>query len=443
MSSFFRFLFGDKLINNLSASLFLTLGLALAIELCGQIYVSFFPGYRNISLIPDLVLGWKFIPNGEFTETGTGWYAEEFSAKTKINSQGFRDVERKAKKEKNVYRIAVLGDSMVAARQVDFSKTATQLLEKKLNDELGEVTKKKFEVFNFGVGAYGMSQYYLTWKDYASKFKPDIVFAYISEYAYFRTISLTRCHDYFKTTGESCLSTRPVFTLTLKFPHFINPKFSKDLDELYLKKEFSEYFSKLIGQRLFFVYPKDYGKYVQAQETLINTKFDGKRAIPKKRKWFLTHLLRRVKWRLKQIQTKYDPKITEKAKKLEENKYTGKSNSFPAWIAINHVNLRLISFLSKDVREKGAKFVALNAFKFKSKPSSYIDTASEFLYQLSLYYGFAHIPLDEKLNQSAKNGNSPRWVYDGHFNETGNKIFAEEMYRHISQKFFPEAVKAD
>jgi hypothetical protein len=58
----------------------------------------------------------------------------------------------------------------VAARQVSFEKTASQLLEKKLNHELGVATGGKFEVLNFGVGNFGLSQYYLTWQNYASKF---------------------------------------------------------------------------------------------------------------------------------------------------------------------------------------------------------------------------------------------------------------------------------
>jgi hypothetical protein len=44
---------------------------------------------------------------------------------------GFRDKERTFENRKNTLRIALLGNSMVAGRQLDFEKTAGQLLEKK------------------------------------------------------------------------------------------------------------------------------------------------------------------------------------------------------------------------------------------------------------------------------------------------------------------------
>ena len=431
-----RVYLGNKFLYVLFASFILAFGLALTVELGGQVYASFFPSYRTLAFIPDPVLGWKFVPNFEFIHTGSSWYAKEFSTKVKINSQGFRDLERKEKKEKDVFRIAVLGDSMVAARQVDFSKTATQLLEKKLNAELGEATGKKFEVLNFGVGAFGVSQYYLTWQNYASKFQPDIVFAYIFEYSFFRSINLTRCSEDFKTSGSSCLSIRPVFTTTIKFPHFVNPKKSKELDDLYLNKDFSKYFGRLPGEGLFFIYPKDYKKFVQAQDQLINSEFNGKRIILKQRNWFLQDLLTRLQLGLNKVQEKLDPIMIQKFYLKEEEKFSGKSESYPAWLPVNHVNFRLLGVLGQEVKAKGAQFVIVDSFKFHSPSSKDIDNSSEFLNQISEYYGFSHLPFYKKLNDSAKQGNPPRWKYDGHLNQKGNQIFADEMYDTIINNFF-------
>jgi hypothetical protein len=431
-----RLYFRNKFAHILSANILATAGFLILIELGGQIYVSFFPSYRVLATQPDSSLGWKFVPNMEFLNTDHYWYAREFSSKIKINSQGFRDKERKETKGKNIFRIAILGDSMVAARQVSFKKTASQLLEKKLNDELSESTGEKFEVLNFGVGAFGLSQYYLTWQNYASQFKPDIVFAYIFDFTYFRTTNLMKCSSQFKLINKDCLSIRPVFTMTTKFPYFVNPDISKQLDNLYLKRKYHNYFSRLSNEGLFLIQPKDYKKFVQAQEKLIKTKFDGKRVIQRKRKLFTLSLLNNIQSKLSVIQRKFDSKQALNLANETDEKFSGKSKSFPAWLAINHLNLRLIGELSKVITEKGIKFIVTDTFKYHSKSSSYIDNASEFLYQSSKYHGFSYIPLYKNLNDSAKKGISPKWKYDGHLNEIGNQIFADAMYRHIAKNVF-------
>jgi len=431
-----KFVFGKKFKNILMFIGLLLFALVITLELFGQVYASFFPSYQSLSLQPDPILGWKFVPNMKFINTDHYWYAREFSAEVKINSQGFRDKERKHAKEKNIFRIAILGDSMVAARQVSFDKTAAQLLETKLNNELGEVTGKKFEVLNFGVGAYGLGQYYLTWKNYASQFKPDITFAYIFEYTYMRTINLTRCSNEFKLFGNTCFSIRPAFTTTTKFPHFVNPDISKKLDNLYLKKKFHDYFSRLSNEGLFHIQPKDYKNFVQAQEKLLKIKFEGKRVIQKKRKFFVASLLNEIQFKLNSIQRKFDSNWKLKLDKETKDKFSGKTKSFPAWLPINHVNLRLLGELSKIIKEKGSNLVVTDTFKYHSKSSSYIDNSSEFLYQSSKYYDFSYIPLHKDLNESAQRGISVSWKYDGHLNKIGNKIFADAMYHHIANNVF-------
>ena len=69
------------------------LAVAIVIEVGGQIYVYSHPGYEVIPFVPDPILGWRFT-NSENIITGNHWYAREFSTKVKINSHGFRDLER-------------------------------------------------------------------------------------------------------------------------------------------------------------------------------------------------------------------------------------------------------------------------------------------------------------------------------------------------------------
>jgi len=67
------------------------------VEVVGQVYATFRPSYRVLNYVPEETLGWKLAPNLEFVSTGEHWYAREFSVPIKINSLGFRDLDRKQK----------------------------------------------------------------------------------------------------------------------------------------------------------------------------------------------------------------------------------------------------------------------------------------------------------------------------------------------------------
>ena len=128
----------------LLANILVFLTAVIVIEVGGQVYAYFHPAYKVFPFVPHPILGWRFIPNSDHIVTGDYWHAREFSAEVKINSHGFRDFERPIEKNKNTVRVALLGDSMVSARQVDFEKTAGQLLEKRLNKEFGAKIEESF-----------------------------------------------------------------------------------------------------------------------------------------------------------------------------------------------------------------------------------------------------------------------------------------------------------
>ena len=89
-----------------------------------------------------------------------------------INSKGMRDYEIAFEKPKDVYRIAVLGDSVALGVNVNLSDTFPKELEKLLNKNL---RYKKFEVLNFAVLGYGTKQEAELLKTKVLKFNPDVV----------------------------------------------------------------------------------------------------------------------------------------------------------------------------------------------------------------------------------------------------------------------------
>lgn len=114
---------------------------------------------------PDLHLGSCHIPDKEVI-----WRAEGFS-NNRMNSVGLRDTEHAAKKS-DVYRIALLGDSLVEALQVDLNDTFGKVLETHLNNSN---PNKRYETINFGCGGYSTAQEFVQYERERSKYKPDAI----------------------------------------------------------------------------------------------------------------------------------------------------------------------------------------------------------------------------------------------------------------------------
>lgn len=91
----------------------------------------------------------------------------------RTNSLGYVGDDVTLAKPTSTIRIAMLGDSGLAALQVDSEKNFTRLLENTLNE--GGVCGKHFEVMNFGVGSAGTFTEYQTYKKKIAQFQPDYV----------------------------------------------------------------------------------------------------------------------------------------------------------------------------------------------------------------------------------------------------------------------------
>jgi hypothetical protein len=103
-----------------------------------------------------------------------GWYRGEGEAYLSINSLGYRDREHDRVKPENTFRIAVLGDSFVEARQVSLEDTFWYRLGSQLQtcSSLGE---RRVEILSFGIGGYNTLQEYLTLQKDVRLFAPDLV----------------------------------------------------------------------------------------------------------------------------------------------------------------------------------------------------------------------------------------------------------------------------
>jgi len=109
--------------------------------------------------------------NSNCRQSGILIVAHHHAVSGKINSYGWRDKEWSSVKPKNSFRIAVLGDSFVAAFEVESDKTFLALAEQ----EISRRTNQKVELMNFGVPGFTLNQELLVLRSYAANFSPDMV----------------------------------------------------------------------------------------------------------------------------------------------------------------------------------------------------------------------------------------------------------------------------
>lgn len=126
---------------------------------------------------PDVITGFIHLKNKPII-----WTAEGFSSDS-TNSIGFVDGEHQLVKPSGVYRIAILGDSLVEGLQVPQKKRFSNLLEQQLNANrtLSVGAPVKFEVMNFGTSAASTGQEYLTFLRYVEQFKPDLTILFYDD----------------------------------------------------------------------------------------------------------------------------------------------------------------------------------------------------------------------------------------------------------------------
>ena len=92
-----------------------------------------------------------------------------------INSLGLREREYSPDKDRDVYRILVLGDSMTFGWGARAEDTYAKRLERMLNGTNAYPDRRRFEVINAGVGNYNTAQEVAYFKSRGIQLDPDMV----------------------------------------------------------------------------------------------------------------------------------------------------------------------------------------------------------------------------------------------------------------------------
>ncbi len=459
-------------------------GILIIIEISGQVYAWFHPSYDVLTLEPNNKLGWTLPPNLEFNYTGNEWYAREYSALNRINSLGFRDLERTEKKEEGVIRVGVLGASMITSKENSFEDTITQILEKKLNDYFKQKDGKRFEVLNFGGDAYGMGQPLIVYSEIARKFNLDYVVFYIADELHFwKTVGAGVCWalndvvgQVLKVEGKErkvCYDVRPVFYLPENSFAELNAIFSlkafqnfmveiaswkkdssfftwekydqviKDQTQAIKLEDIQKAVEKMKGVGLDLYAPKDFGQFQKDRNEVIKNLYGGKKVARRETGLFLKTKISEIKTAFKVAQNQF-----QKPEMIVEGLLTkyapdnplmpGLGNkNYPKFENVIFTNLKILSLIKDLVEADNARFGIADAVPFLTDgrllklPGLIV---SDILQKLSKAYNVGYMPVGNALNERKKAGEVLQWKYDPHLNRNANAIIAEGMFQWVKNE---------
>jgi hypothetical protein len=376
----------------------------IIVEVLGQIHFLLHPEYENYCGTLNKKMGWKLAPNCNFIFTG-GRYNAEFKTEISTNSNGFRDKERTIDKPKNTIRIAFMGDSMVEALHVPLENAASQVLEKKLNEMDRPKNVLKFEVLNFGVGNYGLGQMFLTYKNIASKFDPDFVLIFINEYLMERTIEYQLNESLIQQNKYK--SNRPVFQFAGGKKTFFN--LLKGLNGGQ-----NSFFQSLQSVELNWRPSKGFKANEEAEKPIQGNSGFGLEIV-KTKKLFLSELFTNILRSLKSYVK------NEKFKILKEtnNSWQNRTRLF--------INFKILDEFN-DSKITPSKIILLDSSKYYDQA---LDRSilSIFLENFSKYKGYSYANISDVFLEAEEKGVRIRWIGDPHFNEQGQNLFGEAVFR--------------
>jgi lysophospholipase L1-like esterase len=160
---------------NISFMLAFLIVLFIIAEILTRVFSSvFFPActdvvYKIFQKSEDPVLRYELKPNG---------HSQQDCVANSINSKGFRDREFPTERLGNIYRIAVLGDSVTYGLGLELNDTFAKQLERKLNAaEQARYSENpvQYEVLNFGVNGYNTPQEVRQYELLGSQHHPDMI----------------------------------------------------------------------------------------------------------------------------------------------------------------------------------------------------------------------------------------------------------------------------
>ncbi len=178
-------------------------------------------GARTSFTEPDLLISWRYTPRAEY------WFniENDHPITGRFNSYGYRDKEWFLRKRDDIYRIAILGDSLVEAFQVELEHTFIFLIEEKWNNSSRQPV---IELMNFGRSAFSQAEERLVLERDVTQFNPDMVVLFfnpsndIDDVSRETALDILRPFYLISENGKLLLDTRFAETREFKIKAYIN-----------------------------------------------------------------------------------------------------------------------------------------------------------------------------------------------------------------------------
>ena len=144
----------------------------LALEICTRLFANVFDGVivrdRDSVIERDEIIGARYKRSLDILR-----YNAESNQMVPLqtNAEGFNDDEWALDKPAGVRRVAILGDSFIAATQFPRNEILTSRLQRQLNNSNGH----RCEVMNFAIAGASTGQQLVLYRELASKYDPDLV----------------------------------------------------------------------------------------------------------------------------------------------------------------------------------------------------------------------------------------------------------------------------
>lgn len=360
--------------------------------------------YKLYRIIDD-GRGWTYQPGD------SGWYRFEGESYVKINSEGFLDAEHSEAKPKNTFRIALLGDSFVAAREVPPQQAFASILERSL-DGCEAVGGKQVEVLKFGIAGYGTDQELITLRQKVWNYAPDLV-----------VLAIFTSNDI--ANNSLVLNNLLYNTHKPGKPYFVFQDGKLVLDQSFLETE--EY---------------------RAQKSWWNIAYNQQRSRSR-----LLQVMSRLKQTL--VQTVMEPRTQalKNLKLMEEDKIYQEPTD-DHWQEAWQITEELIRIMNQEVLAKGADFLAVTLTNdLQVHPSASLrQKAMEILNVNDFFYperrikelgdreGFSVLNLAPDFQNYAQENNMCLHGHDnaipcgGHWNAVGHQLAGEKIAEKVCQE---------
>lgn len=346
------------------------------------------PAEQALFLSPDPLLGWTHTPGIDFFYTNPNFWERDFATRVRFNARGLRGSEEIPDTMAAGHRrILWLGDSFGEAMAVDENRMASELLEQMLNAD----SPPHSTVINEAVSNYGLTQMSLGYRErWARRWHPHIVLALVSPQV------IQRCLEpSFSYGGSRSLNLRPMLALN--------------------------------NESWTWVLPPDSALYATQFESIRKDLYDGRLS---RRARHNDHLVRDTTlpgWkRVLGHSYLYSMFATRKGSFLAALGIGREVASRPLAVdtAVMKSAFAAIEDLRNACRNHGARLVLFETFAHPR----WKDWRNYFLAEATAR-GFEVIRVGDRLTREGQEGRAVTLPIDGHWNEHGNAVVAEEIGR--------------